>query len=76
MSFIQVGDLVRVYYDEFCYDEGEVISVEGDVITVDFYDWIERFCEADFRLEELFLECVEVLIPVRRGEVVIDFRLR
>jgi hypothetical protein len=74
MSFIRVGDVVRIYYEEHCFDEGEVTLIIDDIVTVDFYDWIERWCEADFRLDELFYECKDVLIPVRRGEVVIDFR--
>ena len=74
MSFIQVGDVVRIYYEEYCFDEGEVTSVIGNMVTVDFYDWIERWCDTDLRLDELFLEGKEVLIPVRRGELVVDFR--
>lgn len=76
MSFIRVGDAVRIYYEEHCYDEGEVTAVIGDEIVVDFYDWIERWSESDFRLDELFYEAREMLIPRRRGEIVVDFRRR
>ena len=73
MSFIQVGDRVRLYYEENYFDEGEVIGV-ADGILVDFYDWAERWPEDDFRIRELFYEGIEVLVPVRRGEIVIRYQ--
>ena len=74
MSFIQIGDRVRIYYEENCFDEGDVVSA-NDPIVVDFYDWVERWASADeFGLTELFYEGIEVLVPVRRGEIVIDYR--
>jgi len=72
MSFIQVGDIVRIYYDSDCFDEGEVISV-GDVVTVDLYDWIECWHEWEFTLNELYYEGIEVLEPITRGTIVVDF---
>ena len=74
MGFIQCGDLVRIYYDIDEFDEGEVASIDQESIIVDFYDWVERFPENVFTLRDLFYEGVEVLMPVQRGQVVIDFR--
>lgn len=74
MSYIVVGAIVRIYYEEQCFDEGEVTTVEGSLITVDFYDWIERWSENQFVLRELFYEGMEVLVPIQRGSIVVDFR--
>jgi hypothetical protein len=73
MSFIQIGDRVRIYYEENCFDEGEVISAH-ELIVVDFYDWVERWPDdRAFGLTELFYEGIEVLVPVRRGEIVVEY---
>ena len=74
MGYIQCGDLVRIYYDIDEFDEGEVTSIDQETVTVDFYDWIERFPENVFTIRDLFYEGVEVLMPVQRGKVVVDFR--
>jgi hypothetical protein len=74
MSYVVVGATVRIYYDDDSFDEGEVTAVVGDLITVDFYDWIERWNDHEFRLQELFYECREVLIPIQRGTIMVDFR--
>lgn len=81
MSFIQIGEVVRIYYeedwfdrDDTPFDEGQVIAIDGDLITVDFWDWIERWQESAFSLFDLFREGKEVLVPTQRGEIVQDFR--
>lgn len=74
MSFVQVGEPVRIYYEEDCFDEGEVKSVRDGVVVVDFYDWIEQWSETDFSIQELFLEGKEVLVPNSNGTVIVDFR--
>jgi len=72
MSFIHLGEIVRLYYEEFCFDEGRVIAL--DPVTVDFLDWIEVWTDAAvFTLRDLYHEGIEVLIPVQRGVVVLDF---
>jgi hypothetical protein len=74
MSYICAGDKVRIYYEEQCFDEGEVTAVNGALITVDFYDWIERWGDDQFVLRDLYYEGIEVLVPIRRGTIVADFR--
>lgn len=74
MSFVHRGEIVRLYHEEYCYDEGEVLSVIDGIVTVDFYDWIERWPESALNIRELFHEGKEVLVPTRRGEIVLDFR--
>jgi hypothetical protein len=48
--------------------------VVNDIVTVDFYDWIERWPDTEFHIHDLFYEGIEVLIPTRRGTIVIDYR--
>lgn len=74
MSYIQVGNIVRIYHADDCFDEGVVTDTLDERITVDFYDWIERWEESEFALRELFLEGMEVLVPSSRGKIMIDFR--
>ena len=74
MSFVQTGDLVRIYYEDDFFDEGTVSAVVDDLITVDFYDWIEQWPDSAFRIRDLFYEGIEVLVPTQRGTIVIDFR--
>lgn len=74
MSFIQVGDCVRIYYEPNCFDEGKVITVIGNLIIVDFLDWIEQWTDDTFQIQDLFYEASEVLVPICRGEIVLDYR--
>lgn len=74
MSFIQLGEKVRIYHEEYCFEEGEVVLIEADLVTVDFWDWKERWHDSDFAIHDSFLDGLEVLVPVRRGEIVIDYR--
>jgi hypothetical protein len=74
MSFVQHGEKVRIYYEAYCFDEGEVVGIDAHFITVDFWDWKERWHDSDFTLQDLFLEGIEVLVPVRRGVIVLDYR--
>ena len=72
MSFIRLGEVVRLYYEDGFFDEGRVVSL--DPITVDFLDWTESWTDDTvFAIEELFYEGVEVLIPRCRGLLVIDY---
>jgi hypothetical protein len=73
MSFVQVGDCVRIYYEPNCFDEGKVISVVGHLVTVDFLDWVEEFTDDTFKILDLFYEGIEVLVPVRRGKIVLRY---
>lgn len=74
MSFIQLGETVRIYYEDDYFDEGEVKSLCDGIVTVDFYDWIEQWQETDFSIREMFHEGKEVLVPKQRGTILIDFR--
>ena len=74
MSFILAGNLVRIYYEDGFFDEGEVATVVDDLVTVDFYDWIEQWPDTAFHIRDLFYEGIEVLVPTRRGTIVVDFR--
>lgn len=75
MSYVCVGDAVRIYYEDHFFDEGEVTVVCHDGISVDFYDWIEQWQDDSvFALVELFYEGIAVLVPIHRGIIVIDYR--
>jgi len=74
MSFIRVGDLVRLYYADDCFDEGEVLSVTDGIVVVDFWDWTEQWHDTEFTIRDLFHEGIEVLVPTQRGTIVVDFR--
>lgn len=75
---VSIGMQVRVYYDveDDVFDDGWVDDVHDGYITVDFLDWLERWPIDRFRLDYLFYEMKEVLVPIGPGEVVIDFRRR
>lgn len=74
---IAVGAKARIYYDEDTYDEGEVTIATEHAITIDFYDWIERWRSiSEFVLVDLYYEAKQVLMPLRKGEMVTDFRVR
>lgn len=75
MESIEIGALVRVYYDQDTFDEGEIRSVAHGEIEVDFYDWIERWSsETQFAFEASFYENIEFLLPLLPGEIIADYR--
>ena len=76
MSFIKVGEKVRIYYEDDAFDEGEVTLVRDGLVIVDFYDWVEQWREDQFALQELYMEGVEVLVPKSDGVMLSDFRER
>lgn len=76
MPFICVGEEVRMFDpDGGCYP-GTVVIVEGTRVVVDFADWREQWDDADvdFTIHHVFLECREVLMPIRRGTIVKSYR--
>jgi hypothetical protein len=73
---LAVGCIVRVYYDEETFDEGEVKSITETHVQVDFYDWIEQWNSASqFMMVDLYLEAISVWVPTVDGEITVDFRL-
>jgi hypothetical protein len=74
MPFIGVGEAVRLYHEDGSFDKGKVHSVssDGQRVIVEFYDWWEEWDDGDhdFIFDHVFLECRDVLTPIRRGVIV------
>ncbi len=71
---MDVGSPVRLYdeMDEW-FSEGEIVAISGDVIDVDFYDWVQRYDASDLTLRIIFYS--DILIAKRgAGETISDFR--
>ncbi len=71
---MNVGSPVRVYdeLDEW-FSEGEIVAVSGDVIDVDFYDWVQRYDASDLTTRIIFYS--EILVAKQgAGETISDFR--
>jgi hypothetical protein len=74
---VEIGMLVRLYYDSDTFDEGEVKAMTEDGIDVDFYDWIERWpSAAQFSPGNSYFEAdKQFLVPNIAGEIITDFRI-
>lgn len=70
---LEVGQIVRIFYEEDCFDEGFIREI-GQHIEVDFYDWIATWpLTAEFSLQSLHHERVSYLVPRHAGTVVATF---
>lgn len=75
MPNVSLGAVVRIYYDEDTFDEGEITLAQPDRIEVDFYDWIECWTSAaQFVADKSFFTGRMVLIPNTAGIIIKDFR--
>jgi hypothetical protein len=70
MPFFDEGEEVWLIDDDGGAHPGTVQSIVGTRVLVDFDDWKEEFAVDDFTFHHDFLECREVLKPIRRGVIV------
>jgi hypothetical protein len=71
---LNVGTVVRIYYDNDIFDEGTVIRNESDEIDVDFYDWISRWSSpAQFVIGDCY-GTKDFMVPTTAGKVIAVFR--
>lgn len=73
LTNLTLSDNIRIYYEDDYFDEGEIRTIDGDEITVDFYDWIERFDIKQLR-KKYPLPNLEVIETSSRGKIIKDFR--
>jgi hypothetical protein len=73
MRQFNVGQIVRIFYDDDCFDEGFIREI-NDHIEVDFYDWITIWpLTAEFSVQSLHHERISYLVPLEVGTVVATF---
>ena len=72
---IHVGAKVRIYYDDDFFDEGEVVKIDNEIVTVDFYDWIEQWNNATFHEGYPWAYGADFYITKERGTKIEDFEI-
>lgn len=68
---MKIEDAVHLYEGEW-YFEGRITAIDGESVTVDFIDWVQRYRPHELRVSYIHFQ--EVIIPIGPGECLQDFR--
>jgi len=70
---IKPGAQVRLYHDDDSYHDGEIVSVENGIATVDFYDWMQAWPVTDLVVFE-YAMLAFTIVPTSLGQIIADYR--
>lgn len=66
---MKIGDVIRLYENDFSFYEGKIIEINGDKIYVDWGEWISQYTYNDFKHE--FRDGSWSWRPLNEGNIVV-----